>query len=131
MLNGDDLYGSADLDRLVERPAGMLATYVDEPHKYGIIFTRPDDTVDHLEEKPAGLTGRRLANVGAYLVPRWAIDIDLPLSIRGEYEITDTVTVVAKAEPFYAVPISFWFQVGTIEAWNAAQKLDLSPLRRS
>jgi bifunctional UDP-N-acetylglucosamine pyrophosphorylase/glucosamine-1-phosphate N-acetyltransferase len=125
VLNGDDLYGSDDLLRLSEKPAGVLVHPVDEPSKFGIVFTRPDGTLDKLVEKPK-LEGRQMANIGAYLFPRRALDIDLPLSARGEYEITDAVTAIAKAQPFFAVPAKFWLPIGTVEAWEGAQRADLT-----
>src|SRR5205814_320302 len=33
VLNGDDLYGAADLAELASRPAGLLVHEVDEPHR--------------------------------------------------------------------------------------------------
>ena len=129
VLNGDDLYGAADLDALSQKTAGLLVHPVDEPKKFGIVFSRPDGTLERMVEKP-DLTGRQMANIGAYLFPRWAMDIDLPLSPRGEYEITDAVSKVAAAEPFHAVPAKFWLPIGTIEAWQSAQTADLSAVRR-
>jgi NDP-sugar pyrophosphorylase family protein len=129
VLNGDDLYGASDLDTLSQRPAGLLVHAVDEPKKFGIVFSRPDGTLERMVEKP-DLNGRQMANIGAYLFPRWAMDIDLPLSPRGEYEITDAVSKVAEAEPFYAVPAKFWLPIGTVEAWQAAEKADLAAVRR-
>ncbi|HLW66275.1 MAG TPA: nucleotidyltransferase family protein [Gemmataceae bacterium] len=130
VLNGDDLYGAEDLRRLSEKPAGLLVHAVDEPSKFGIVFTRPDGTLEKLVEKPK-LEGRQMANIGAYLFPRRALDIDLPLSARGEYEITDTVSAIAKEQPFFAVPANFWLPIGTVEAWEAAQGADLRPVEKS
>jgi bifunctional UDP-N-acetylglucosamine pyrophosphorylase/glucosamine-1-phosphate N-acetyltransferase len=127
VLNGDDLYGADDLARLAERPAGMLVHPVDEPKKFGIVFSGPDGTLDRLVEKP-DLVGRQMANIGAYLFPRWVLDIDLPLSPRGEYEITDAVSAVAGKGPFFTVPATFWMPIGTVEAWQAAQAADLTPV---
>src|SRR5437870_2755247 len=61
VLNGDDLYAAADLAALAEKPAGLLVHEVSEPRKFGIVFTRPDGTLERLVEKPA-LEGRQLAN---------------------------------------------------------------------
>lgn len=130
VLNGDDLYGAADLNALVAKPAGLLVHPVDEPRNYGIAFVRGDGTLEKLVEKPP-LEGRHLANIGAYLFPKWSLDIELPLSPRGEYEITDAVSAVANREPFHAVPASFWLPIGTIEAWQAAQSADLSAVRKN
>src|ERR1700722_2347302 len=38
VLNGDDLFGAADLKALSETPAGVLVHAVDEPRKFGIAF---------------------------------------------------------------------------------------------
>src|SRR5262245_47128373 len=37
VLNGDDMYGVADLARLLTKPAGLLAYPVSEPRKFGIL----------------------------------------------------------------------------------------------
>jgi NDP-sugar pyrophosphorylase family protein len=124
VLNGDDLYAAADLRTLAEKPMGLLAHPVDEPRKFGIVFPRPDGTLERLVEKP-NLDGRHLANIGAYLFPRTAFEIDLPLSPRGEYEITDAVSALASRGSFYVVPAKTWLPIGTVEAWRAAEAIDL------
>ncbi len=68
-LNGDDLFGAADLARLAHCTAGVLCHPVDEPRRFGIAFRKPDGTLDRLVEKP-DLDGRHLANTGAYVFPR-------------------------------------------------------------
>jgi len=127
VLNGDDLYSAGDLKALAEKPAGLLVRQVDEPRKFGIVFTRPDGTLERLVEKP-DLDGPQMANIGAYLFPRWALDIELPLSARGEYEITDAVSAVAAKQPFHAVPAKTWLPIGDEAAWRAADQLDLDRL---
>lgn len=119
VLNGDDLYGAADLARLAEKSAGLLVHPVDEPKRFGIAFTRPDGTLERLVEKP-NLTGRQMANIGAYLFPGSAMDVKLELSPRGEYEITDVVSEIARREPFYAVEATSWLPIGDESAWNKA-----------
>jgi NDP-sugar pyrophosphorylase family protein len=127
VLNGDDLYAAADLTALAEKPAGLLVHEVDEPRKFGIVFTRPDGTLERLVEKPA-LDGKQMANIGAYLFPRSALDVELPLSPRSEYEITDAVSAVAAGQPFFAVPARIWLPIGDETAWRAADRLDLDRL---
>ena len=129
VLNGDDLFGAKDLARLTRRPAGLLAYPVNEPEKFGCVFVKPDGTLDRLVEKQK-LTPPQMANIGAYLFPRRALDIELPLSPRGEYEITDAVTATAAGEPVYVERASFWLPIGTVEAWQAAQTADLSAVQR-
>jgi len=124
VLNGDDLYGAADLASLASKPMGLLAHPVDEPRKFGIVFARPDGTLEKLIEKP-DMDGRQRANIGAYLFPKSVFEIDLPLSPRGEYEITDAVSALAKTGSFHVVEATYWLPIGTVEAWNNAQTADL------
>ena len=126
VLNGDDLIGKADLAKLAAVPMGILSHSVNDPESFGIIFRKPDGTLDKLVEKPKGLAAPQLANIGGYLFPRSVFDLTLPLSPRGEYEITDAVSQLAANEPFQVVEAGFWFPIGTVEAWNAAQTADLS-----
>lgn len=129
VLNGDDLYGVEDLAKLARTPAGILAHPVDEPRKFGIVFPNPDGTLKELIEKP-DLDGRMLANIGAYLFPKSVFDIELPLSKRGEYEITDAVSGLAKQAPFHVVEATFWLPIGDVAAWDAAQKADVAKARK-
>lgn len=120
VLNGDDLYGAADLARLAACSAGVLVHPVEEPRRFGIAFTRPDGALEKLVEKP-DLQGRHLANTGAYLFPREVFQNELKLSPRGEYEITDYVTALAGKQRVELVEASFWLPIGTVEVWQEAQ----------
>ncbi|MBI2805905.1 MAG: nucleotidyltransferase family protein [Planctomycetes bacterium] len=128
VINGDDLFGAADLARLAECQAGVIVTEVQEPKKFGIAFLKPDGTLEKLLEKP-DLPAPQLANTGAYIFPRAVFDIEITRSPRGEYEITDYVTKLAARIPFQVVRSTFWFPIGTEDAWNAAQTMDLSVVR--
>lgn len=130
VLNGDDLYGSADLAALAKKPMGLLAHPVDEPRKFGIVFPRPNGTMEQIIEKP-DLDGRQLANIGAYLFPKRVFDIELKLSPRNEYEITDAAAALAKSGDYYVVEAKFWLPIGNVEAWEGAQAVDLAAVRAS
>ena len=123
-LNGDDLYGAADLAALALCRAGVLVREVDKPRQFGIAFLKPDGTLERLVEKP-DLDGRRLANTGAYAFPREVFDTELKLSARGEYEITDYVTALAQSGTVHIVEATFWLPIGTVEVWQKAQNRDL------
>ena len=125
VLNGDDLYGAADLEKLARCPAGLLVHPVDEPRRFGIAFLRPDGSLDRLVEKPP-LEGRQLANIGAYAFPLTIFDTELTLSARGEYEVTDYVTALAQKQRVEVVPAGFWLPIGTAEVWQSAQAMDLA-----
>lgn len=124
VLNGDDLFGARDLAALAKCSAGVLVHVVEEPRKFGIVFRKSDGTLEKLVEKPA-LDGRQLANTGAYAFPRSVFEIELKLSPRGEYEITDYVTSLAARQPVQVVEAQFWLPIGTEEAWKNAENVDL------
>lgn len=125
VLNGDDLFGAADLAKLAECPAGVIVQEVQEPKKFGIAFLKKEGTLEKLLEKP-DLPPPQLANTGAYLFPREVFEIEITRSKRGEYEITDYVTQLAARRPFHVVRSTFWFPIGDEASWNAAQKKDLA-----
>jgi bifunctional UDP-N-acetylglucosamine pyrophosphorylase/glucosamine-1-phosphate N-acetyltransferase len=127
VLNGDDLYGAADLANLADRPAGLLVHPVDDPKRFGIAFLRPDGTLEKLVEKP-DLPPPQLANTGAYLFPQSVFDIEIGLSSRGEYEITDYVTRLAGQTAVHPVQAKFWLPIGTVEAWQEAERMELAQL---
>ncbi len=129
VLNGDDLYGAADLAALSACPAGLLVQPVSEPERFGIAFRRSDGALERLVEKPTGLTPPQLANAGAYVFPRDVFGIELTLSTRGEYEITDYVTALARQRRVEVVQARFWLPIGTIEVWQAAQSMDLGAMK--
>src|SRR5262249_31624209 len=124
VLNGDDLFGAADLAKLTSKPCGMLVHSVDDPRRFGIAFLKPDGSLDRLVEKPS-LDGRQLANTGAYVFPREVFKHELTLSPRGEYEITEYVSALAAERPVAVVQAGFWFPIGTVDVWQQAQQLDL------
>jgi dTDP-glucose pyrophosphorylase len=107
-----------------------LVQAVDEPRRFGIAFQRPDGTLERLVEKP-NLDGRHLANTGAYLFPKEVFDIELSLSRRGEYEITDYLSTLATRQPVQVVEAKFWLPIGTVEVWQKAQQMDLSAVSKN
>ena len=126
VLNGDDLIGKADLMKLANVPMGILAHAVNEPESYGIITSKPDGTLATLVEKPTGLKPPQLANIGGYLFPSRVFDLKLTESPRGEYEITEAVSLLAAKNAFRVVEAAYWLPIGTVDAWNASQTADLS-----
>jgi bifunctional UDP-N-acetylglucosamine pyrophosphorylase/glucosamine-1-phosphate N-acetyltransferase len=125
VINGDDLFGAADLARLAHTPAGVICQVVADPRKWGIAFLKADGALEKLVEKP-DLEGPQLANTGAYLFPKSVFELEIGLSPRGEYEITDFVSQLAARAPFHVVKATFWYPIGTEEAWQKAQTLDLA-----
>ena len=129
VLNGDDLIGRADLAALAAVPMGILAHPVDTPEHYGVLFRHPDGTLKQVVEKQKGLPAPQLANVGGYVFPKDVFGLTLPLSPRGEYEITDAVAQLAARGGFHVVEAKYWLPIGNVEQWQTAQTADVSAVR--
>lgn len=128
VLNGDDLIGRADLQKLGAVPMGILVHPVQEPQHFGIVFRSADGLLTRIEEKPQGLAPPQLANIGGYVFPKRVFDLTLPLSPRGEYEITDAVAQLARDGAFHVVEASYWLPIGNIEQWCWSQLADVRPV---
>ena len=120
VLNGDDLIGRDDLANFAAVEMGILVHAVDNPEAYGIVTRRADGTLKSIVEKPQGLTPPQLANIGGYLFPNSVFDLTLPLSPRGEYEITDSVAQLAQSGEFQVVEARTWVPIGNTREWEAA-----------
>jgi NDP-sugar pyrophosphorylase family protein len=129
VMNADDLFAAADLEILCRQAAGLLVHPVDTPKQFGIAFRKPDGTLEKLVEKP-DLDGTQLANVGVYLFPERVKQLEIKLSPRGEYEITDYVSQLAATGAVQVVPARFWLPIGTVAAWEGAQTADLKMCER-
>ena len=114
------LFDAPTVAKLAAVPMGILAHPVNDPDSFGIIFRKPDGTLDKLVEKPKGLPAPQLANIGGYLFPRSVFDLTLPLSPRGEYEITDAVSQLAARGRFEVIEAGYWLPIGTVQQWQAA-----------
>src|SRR5262249_50838121 len=112
VLNGDDLYGAEDLAALAICSAGLLTQLVQEPKRFGIAYLKADGTLEKLVEKP-DLPPPQLANAGAYLFPSEVFQIEIGLSPRNEYEITEYISKLAERQPVQVVKAGFWLPIGT------------------
>lgn len=129
VLNGDDLYGAQDLKKLVGVSAGVIVKEVGDPWNFGVASCNSDGSLEKMTEKPK-IEGRAMANTGAYHFPQSVFTQELGISSRGEYEITDYLSTLAKQQRVEVIPAGFWYPVGTVEALDSIQKIDLSALTR-
>ncbi|NDJ60531.1 MAG: NTP transferase domain-containing protein [Chloroflexi bacterium] len=130
VLNGDDLYSATAVAQLAQTPLGILTVERDDASKYGVAVTDTHGNLIRLHEKPpAGTYPPPVkVNIGGYKFNRSIFSYDLPLSERGEYEITDYVTWLAARENVAVVPTPFWRPIGTPDDLATAQDLDLQAL---
>ncbi|WP_265107954.1 bifunctional sugar-1-phosphate nucleotidylyltransferase/acetyltransferase [Halosolutus halophilus] len=111
VLNGDNLYDPAAIERLFDACPAVCTVEVPDPRNYGVLSTT-DGTVTDIVEKPAD-PPTNLANAGAYAFPERATEwLDVPASERGEHEITDVLATVV--DQFAVTPITLdrWLDVG-------------------
>ena len=130
VLNGDDLYSTQAIRSLAAVEFGILTVERDDQARWGVIITDAGGQVVRLHEKPPeGLYPVPVqVNTGAYKFTSAVFDCPLELSQRGEYEITDYVTCLARTHSVKPVPAHFWTTVGTPEDFSAVQALDLETL---
>jgi len=111
VLNGDNLYDPAAIERLFESAPSLATHEVTDPSNYGVVSVADGAVVD-IVEKPAE-PPTNLANTGAYVFPEAAIEwLDVPESDRGEYEITDVVARMIAEHEVTPVALSRWRDVG-------------------
>ena len=131
VLNGDVL---PDVESLQEMAAagGMAvsAIKVDDPKRYGV-FVQEEGIFRSVVEKSDNPPSN-LANAGIYLFNRSIFDDlrALPLSERGEYELTDGLNRAAACEPIRIVELKSWLEIGRpwdILAANEILLKDLQP----
>jgi len=127
VLNGDDLYDPAAIERLFAGGPAVGTYEVDDPRLYGVFdlaeagegdrtgeigADHGDVRVTDVVEKPATPPSNRV-NVGAYVFPAAAREwLDVPQSERGEHEITDVLARVIEEFDVRAVDVDRWLGVG-------------------
>ncbi len=127
VLNGDNLYDAASLERLFEAGPSVGTHAVDEPSRYGVLSIE-DGRVTAVTEKPAEATSRD-ANTGAYVFPMKARDwLAVPRSRRGEHELTDVLARVIAAFELTPVEIDRWIDVSVPGRLLAANEWKLQLL---
>ena len=127
VINGDDLYASAALRQLSRCNLGILSTMRRDYHKYGVILRHDNGSFRAIHEKPAeGAYPQPAAcSIGAYKLKREVFEFALRESDRGELELTDYVTAIAKRREVAVVDTPFWLPIGDITALEQAQKADI------
>ncbi len=111
-LNGDDLISREDIfgiSRLTGNYAGVV--YSHHPERFGVVNTK-NDFVENIEEKPEKPKSN-LISPGVFLFDKKIFDYieKTPLSKRNEYEITDTINMMAKEEKIKIFEIKKWITI--------------------
>ena len=111
MFNADDLYSRKDIQALAKQPSILVKEVTDVRSYAEIVLDNgiPAKIVENLWTLPVTL------NIGAYHFPLRAVEFieRVPLSIRGEYEITDVVQMCFDRQLLGYTLATFWQPVGT------------------
>jgi len=113
MLNGDAIVFEEDLRKLVKEENGIAVFEVPNPEDFGVVEVA-DGKVSRIIEKPEKPKSN-LINAGVYAFTKEILDYvkKTPVSVRGEYEITDSITMaISEGFEFKAVKIERWIDVG-------------------
>ena len=122
LLYGDDIYGKEGLQKLVKREWALLARRVEHPERFGVLKLNEDGTVSDIVEKPKEFISDLSWVGGAKLQPEF-MNVETPLSQRGEYEVPDMVNVLIKqGKKFYPELTDLWLPANTHEEVAEAEK---------
>ncbi|MDL5363593.1 bifunctional sugar-1-phosphate nucleotidylyltransferase/acetyltransferase [Halalkalicoccus sp. NIPERK01] len=122
VLNGDNLYDPESIAELFSNGPAIGVFEVAEPSNYGVLSTAGGRVTD-IVEKPAE-PPTNLANAGVYLFPAEAREfLDVPMSERGEHELTDVLARVIEDHDVTPVALDRWMDVG--RAWELLEANEL------
>ena len=125
LILGDNIFYGAGFSKLIQYynnvdGAAVFAYEVKEPERYGVVEFDENYNVMSLEEKPKKPKSN-YAVPGLYFYDNQVIEIakNIPISQRGEYEITDVNLEYLKRKQLKVGVINrgtAWFDTGTFES---------------
>ncbi|MBP7875769.1 NTP transferase domain-containing protein [Candidatus Woesebacteria bacterium] len=114
-LYGDDLYGPANIAAVLAAPTlAVVGKEVADPEKWGIFQTNEAGDLDKVVEKPKEFVGN-LANIGCMKLNSRIFKFydQLAISVRGEYELTDSLQLLAHTEKISVIAApDYWIPIG-------------------
>lgn len=112
VLNGDVLPDTESLRAMSRENAAVSAIRVDDPTRYGVFLEENGIFKSVVEKSPKPPSN--LANAGIYVLNRSVFDAlrAMPLSERGEYELTDALNSLAAREIINIVNLKSWLEIG-------------------
>ncbi|WP_396613781.1 bifunctional sugar-1-phosphate nucleotidylyltransferase/acetyltransferase (plasmid) [Haloferax sp. S1W] len=129
VLYGDNLYDPDGISKLFEAAPSIASFRVPNPSNYGVL-TVEDGAVVEIIEKPDA-PENDLVNGGAYVFPEEARDmLDVPVSERGERELTDVLDRVIERFTVSPVILRRWMDVGRPWELLEANEWKLGALER-
>jgi bifunctional UDP-N-acetylglucosamine pyrophosphorylase/glucosamine-1-phosphate N-acetyltransferase len=109
VMNGDDLFAKEDIAALTKHDYALLVNEVDDITRFGAVIVK-EKKVMEIVEKPSEPVST-YANTGCYVFRTDIFDIELRKTARGEYEITDYITALARKGLVEYEVAEFWLPV--------------------
>jgi len=124
MVQGDNLWSVDDLKIFQKKDAYhyICGVQVENPQKYGVLITQ-NHFLQEIKEKPKEFVGN-VINTGLF---KFKADIfvalrHIKLSPRGELELTDAVSLLAKEGKVKVQKAQWWLDLGCLEDIPAVSK---------
>ncbi len=110
-LYGDDIYSKKDFENIIKYKYSILTNKVENPQLFGVIVEKNKILVN-LIEKPKKFVSN-LVNTGLYKLDKkfFVLLKKLKKSKRNEYELTDAINDLSKAERINCVISKYWIPI--------------------
>ncbi len=116
VVSGDDLYDANDIRKLAQHTGyATLCKAVDQPENFGIFTKDSSGKATGIIEKPTNPSLGNLANIGNHRFDDTIFDDleKIPLSPRGELEITDLIHQYIREKKYSVVEaMGRWITIG-------------------
>jgi bifunctional UDP-N-acetylglucosamine pyrophosphorylase/glucosamine-1-phosphate N-acetyltransferase len=111
VLSGDTIFGKQDIEKIIQKENSMGLIKIENAEDYGIVEINGNKIIKIYEKMQKPFTN--VINAGIYHYNKNIFDfIDkTKKSLRGEYEITDSINMMAKDIHFEGVFLSEWRDV--------------------
>jgi UDP-N-acetylglucosamine diphosphorylase/glucosamine-1-phosphate N-acetyltransferase len=133
LLNGDMLLKKQDLTGLIASEAPSMATFhSDHPEEYGTILEENNRVISLHEKVPHPSSD--IINAGAYVLDKdiFGLIKTLPLSERGEFELTDALRWYIDRNELRSYPLQYWCDIGypwDLLRANESLLMEMEPLQ--
>jgi bifunctional UDP-N-acetylglucosamine pyrophosphorylase/glucosamine-1-phosphate N-acetyltransferase len=111
VLSGDTIFGKQDIENIIQKENSMGLIKIENAEDYGIVETDGNRIVKIYEKMQKPFTN--VINAGIYHFNKTIFDFigKTKKSLRGEYEITDSINMMVKDSDIQGVFLSEWRDV--------------------
>lgn len=125
LMYADDIHAKSSVEKCFEYEHALLAAFVDDPRRFGVVVMNDDGAIADIEEKPE-FPKSKLAVTGVYVLTPKIFNYDAEHMLNGEYYLTDMIARYAKDYPMQVVASEIWIPIGYPEDVVRAEELLLT-----